>query len=165
MGPQPSSRGNSNRTVSASVLSLSLQWGRNLPVAEIRSSPDISATSPTMLQWGPQPSSRGNVMGLIMVHLSLTASMGPQPSQSRKSVALSVGPGGQPELQWGRNLPVAEIRRAVGRTGRATLSFNGAATFQSRKMRPALAPIDSRSMGLQWGRNLPVAEISPARDL
>ena len=37
------------------------------------------------------------------------------------------------QLQWGRNLPVAEIRLRPRAAGRELDCFNGAATFQSRK--------------------------------
>ena len=58
---------------------------------------------------GPQPSSRGNLFG---------------GDYNVEGI----------ELQWGRNLPVAEISR--GDTGLSQLPrFNGAATFQSRKFR------------------------------
>ena len=41
-------------------------------------------------------------------------------------------------LQWGRNLPVAEIRDAEKETATSVSGFNGAATFQSRKFHDLL---------------------------
>ena len=186
MGPQPSSRGN----VRAGNLNKLL----------------------TIASMGPQPSSRGNRNHRRRVGADNRASMGPQPSsrgnssrinwraiwsasrfngaatfQSRKcAVSVRLASGADRRLQWGRNLPVAEIPAASTgrRSGRPR--FNGAATFQSRKCRrsgelffrlgASMGPQPSsrgnyagneahHSLGLllQWGRNLPVAEINSPR--
>ena len=51
MGPQPSSRGNLRAQNTDWDRSNRLQWGRNLPVAEIM--PDVGVISPgIVLQWG-----------------------------------------------------------------------------------------------------------------
>ena len=88
--------------------------------------------------------------------------MGPQPSsRGNRSGSLKRSDSGRAWLQWGRNLPVAEIIRS----GRALADadrnrFNGAATFQSRKLdRSGRRQSAPKRVRLQWGRNLPVAEI------
>ena len=53
--------------------------------------------------------------------------------QSRKSRYRRLGGISVKGLQWGRNLPVAEIRSGRPNSGRERAGFNGAATFQSRK--------------------------------
>ena len=180
MGPQPSSRGNNSMRYAMGAGGM-LQWGRNLPVAEIRNAaPPLVSMS--LLQWGrnlpvaeirttsareerwrwasmgPQPSSRGNSAEGAESERRADASMGPQPSsrgnatvfaaavhrvgcfngaatfQSRKSPAPKDRPRPSNRLQWGRNLPVAEMPSSL---------------------RPSMRPRPS----LQWGRNLPVAEI------
>ena len=60
-------------------------------------------------------------------------------------------------LQWGRDLSVAEGAGAAIMPGAQAGSFNGAATFRSRKgHRPGNGP--GAGAGLQWGRDLSVAE-------
>ena len=146
MGPQPSSRGNLGLDGDEEAEEEQLQWGRNLPVAEMKvKSP--TPTSEGMLQWGR------NLPVAEMSNLS----------RSRCSPL---------SLQWGRNLPVAEISMGPQPSSRGNQGgrrrryegdqdFNGAATFQSRKScagKMTCAP----SCRFQWGRNLPVAEIATA---
>ena len=148
-----------------------LQWGRNLPVAEIRCAETLQVHALyRMASMGPQPSSRGNADLMSATSLSRAAKLW---------------------LQWGRNLPVAEIRTffTIRKPRDAMPCFNGAATFQSRKFCQNLGICSfggtlSASMGpqpssrgnqrsrssanrkarsklmLQWGRNLPVAEMA-----
>ena len=89
---------------------------------------------------GPQPSSRGNrrITREQIAGESRLASMGPQPS-SRGNVCSpsSNGPVAPDRvLQWGRNLPVAEIA-----------------------LRASAIGMQRSCSLLQWGRNLPVAEM------
>ena len=116
MGPQPSSRGNG--------------YGRS---AEMQAN---------LASMGPQPSSRGNELDSAKAELAKVASMGPQPSSRgnmRRAVATHFTLGA---LQWGRNLPVAEI--AVSQPSSNLPSrFNGAATFQSRKCSPSMLDADT----------------------
>ena len=131
----------------------SLQWGRNLSVAEGAGRPSAA------------PAGR--------------ASMGPQPfGCGRDRMEATIDP--QAWLQWGRNLSVAEGWPCGQDRARDCVRFNGAATFRLRKditMRGA-PPTWRASMGpqpfgcgrgsedvlffdapmLQWGRNLSVAE-------
>ena len=159
MGPQPFSRGNT-----ADELRLqgpaTLQWGRNLSVAE-------TGRARTRADFGPR------------------ASMGPQPFSRRNDEAISWM--NSPEaLQWGRNLSVAETLTHVNPSHKPSVAsmgpqpfsrgnvvgrlliqlpqqgFNGAATFQSRK--PAVGRRGGFSLTpLQWGRNLSVAETTIER--
>ena len=211
MGPQPSSRGNCPKSrVGEPSRADQLQWGRNLPVAEIAKH-TATPTRSERHSMGPQPSSRGNARILWRAR---RASMGPQPSSRGNQWAddkwteaviadrlqwgrnlpvaeivditpLSGCHTKLLELQWGRNLPVAEICLSRNIAKRSKASFNGAATFQSRKCLDVVtnrtgvagfngaATFQSRKFGrertlsaqvsgarrLQWGRNLPVAEI------
>ena len=132
MGPQPSSRGNRAMYARAFLRAVALQWGRNLPVAEI-SRFSASRNPRQRASMGPQPSSRGNPNRSDAGAAEQSASMGPQPS-SRGN------------------------RRARLSPRRLSTRFNGAATFQSRKYGAGGADAPSVST-LQWGRNLPVAEI------
>ena len=67
-------------------------------------------------------------------------------------------------LQWGRNLFVAERRSTVwARTG-TCVTFNGAATCSLRKDKYVFK-VDQNTSYLQWGRNLFVAESSVYVDL
>ena len=187
MGPQPSSRGNLNASLGSYERCLAaLQWGRNLPVAEMTPSRPQPATSmETPASMGPQPSSRGNFAAFqVLANLNMcagSASMGPQPSSRGNSAPATAIPQAQASrLQWGRNLPVAEMEAVMLLVvysfcfnGAATFQsrkfstshsvssrcFNGAATFQSRKSRPP-PPLHPVAVTLlQWGRNLPVAEM------
>ena len=157
MGPQPSSRGN-NEYTKVMTAEGRLQWGRNLPVAEIK--PElVKQIGEALLQWGrnlpvaeirrralhrvrhegasmgPQPSSRGNIIDEASSLVDrYVASMGPQPSsRGNRLIPSYLGKSGSCGLQWGRNLPVAEITTAAARTSPQWSCFNGAATFQSRK--------------------------------
>ena len=62
----------------------------------------------------------------------------------------------QTVLQWGRNLSVAE-GAGRGLWPLQPACFNGAATFRLRKARAPRAA-RPKAQGLQWGRNLSVAE-------
>ena len=61
------------------------------------------------------------------------------------------------QLQWGRDLSVAEGPPACRATTAGAISFNGAATFRSRKGRRGRHGV-GRVEPLQWGRDLSVAE-------
>ena len=84
MGPRPNGRGNANVTVALDTLSASLQWGRDLTVAEIRSRARLSLR-PGPLQWGR------DLTVAEIAHAPDLAGMH------------------TPGLQWGRDLTVAEI--------------------------------------------------------
>jgi len=65
-------------------------------------------------------------------------------------------------LQWGRDLSIAETSPPTRSTGSSTGCFNGAATFRSRKHRGRgnllYVILFDR---LQWGRDLSIAETGP----
>ena len=64
-------------------------------------------------------------------------------------------------LQWGRDLPTAEMRQKKTDMDRVTRSpFNGAAIFRPRKY-GLLSEEPCAGLSLQWGRDLPTAEIRP----
>ena len=144
MGPQPSSRGNADsHSGKHPRTALQLQWGRNLPVAEIWAwRIRLCALSPRFNGAATFQSrkSRASVPAALAEEVSATA------------------------LQWGRNLPVAEMLRNPDDRLRTSLAnevcFNGAATFQSRKSAERRRELRRRAFReLQWGRNLPVAEM------
>ena len=175
MGPQPSSRGNRLGLESHAKRSKRLQWGRNLPVAEIshgrhqyrgrrhffngaatfqsRKS-DAGRSSPTrtrLASMGPQPSSRGNSAPRRKPQTAPLASMGPQPS-SRGNHAPSLCLLSRPLVASMGPQPSSRgnlLLHAGGCEG--DCGFNGAATFQSRKFKAPLNPAHahSASMGPQ----------------
>ena len=83
--------------------------------------------------------------------------MGPRPFSRGNPCLLSFQTSALRGLQWGRDLSVAETWIASMRSGRTDRSFNGAATFQSRK-RAFHRARTGLCMLLQWGRDLSVAE-------
>ena len=108
-----------------------LQWGRDLSVAEGRSQIRPNEVR-SELQWGRD---------LSVAEGSLSYS---------NAARISHG------LQWGRDLSVAEGACLPAKT-RATASFNGAATFRSRKDERSDTAFGYADL-LQWGRDLSVAE-------
>ena len=132
MGPQPSSRGN-DKFLNALGGAVGLQWGRNLPVAEIANASASFTNSIGGFNGAATFQSRKSKRSSMSEWLQL-ASMGPQPSSRGNQNRLREATARANEaLQWGRNLPVAEIRLPRRGAARARGSFNGAATFQSRK--------------------------------
>ena len=134
MGPQPSSRGNFGESPDRQTANrFKLQWGRNLPVAEINRV-CRRWTLASRASMGPQPSSRGNrQVANARIKRLATASMGPQPS-SRGNLcrrylnllrlyAASMGP--QPSSRGNACADAGNEQSGH--------CFNGAATFQSRK--------------------------------
>ena len=103
-------------------MSVLLQWGRNLSVAE------------------------GGLWHNTCT--DLIASMGPQPFGCGRDITagdvVQIG-----ALQWGRNLSVAEGEDAVAKAT-ADLGFNGAATFRLRKAR-SFRPSQNRDARASMG--------------
>ena len=131
MGPQPSSRGNWSATPSASAR---LESFNGAATFQSRKSPRRRILrAQVRASMGPQPSSRGNEYKRARDQVSNAASMGPQPSSRGNAGRVSYNCVPSVLLQWGRNLPVAEIRRRCERREPKYVAFNGAATFQSRK--------------------------------
>jgi len=107
---------------------------------------------------GPRPFSRGRDSIRIAFHHTSEASMGPRPFSRGRSLRWSIvrtsrrrlqwgldlsveeGPLWRicfspiPTLQWGLDLSVEEGTRAVGCRIPVCAGFNGASTFQSRKV-------------------------------
>ena len=93
MGPQPSSRGNYDypRSGRPQFVRATLQWGRNLPVAEIVlwNGKRLGHRLPIELQWGrnlPVAEIMLTELTSLTGSLHAKASMGPQPS-SRGNLA------------------------------------------------------------------------------
>ena len=150
----------------------SLQWGRDLSVAEgLRI---IKKDDPEfLLQWGrdlsvaegvltPSPSRRlvrfngaatfrsRKGLGRGRRHGFFRASMGPRPF-GRGRIQKLAGTSTVLKLQWGRDLSVAEGTYIAPSAADTARSFNGAATFRSRK-------VDGAGHG---SRPWPVASMGP----
>ena len=155
MGPRPFSRGDMLAIVCLQQSVNTLQWGRDLSVAET-SYLAATVTRQSVASMGPRPFSRGDHRGRARGQLPAAASMGPRPFSrgdwgreggNRPAAAASMGPrpfsrgdqvcclragSHQVSLQWGRDLSVAET----------------SGTPHTRR------PLSL----LQWGRDLSVAE-------
>ena len=154
MGPQPRGRGILGTRPHANG-SVSLQWGRDRPVAEL----DGVAHHPAPLlraSMGPRPPGRG-IGGIFASHPSLhAASMGPRPpgrgiaiGNTKAGVILVASMGPRPP---GRGIPDARVPE-----GPQSPCFNGAATARSRNFREKCQH-ENVATALQWGRDRPVAE-------
>ena len=84
---------------------------------------------------GPRSSDRGNLIQRGKVRVEFT------------------------HLQWGRDLPTAEIPEYATHMENYFPTFNGAAIFRPRKFEDNLAYAKALR-NLQWGRDLPTAEIT-----
>ena len=106
------------------ALRLALQWGRNMIVAEgqTHGEPEIVERA----SMGPQHDSCGREAMLVRRVPQVRASMGPQHDSCGRCQML-VERGRQRQLQWGRNMIVAEgCSPWLGVAARP--GFNGAAT-------------------------------------
>ena len=106
---------------------------------------------------GPRLGSRGKAVEGVHLGAEKQASMGPRlgsRGKSRFEYAQAFGPN---VLQWGRDLEVAERRGTRKPLGQGLGSFNGAATWKSRKVYH-LPGHEAEQTPLQWGRDLEVAE-------
>ena len=131
MGPQPSSRGNASvarRVRYQHEASMGPQPSSRGNASRCPATPTSMAAS-----MGPQPSSRGNRAGLPPTSTQRTCFNGAATFQSRKLEFSENEAKRETALQWGRNLPVAEIVSGTLRGAAFRRRFNGAATFQSRK--------------------------------
>ena len=159
---------------------IGLQWGRDLSVAEGRWSPSrqwpgsgfngaATFRSRKEAEWppaqarprasmGPRPFGRGRLTTARATRAARHASMGPRPFGRGRAPATGTMPSTS-WLQWGRDLSVAEGSSGIGKAG-GRHSFNGAATFRSRKV-PNYILADVLDGLLQWGRDLSVAEGAP----
>ncbi len=118
--------GRQNRRVSSG----SLQWGRDLTVAD-RSMRNAAREGRLLLQWGRDLTVADSTIRSIKSRLTTP-------------------------LQWGRDLTVAD-RSLSGTLNVHAIRFNGAATSRSRIERREWD--DSQGRGaLQWGRDLTVAD-------
>ena len=158
MGPQPSSRGNMASPFGRKREN-PLQWGRNLPVAEMQEIA-VHADNDTLASMGPQPSSRGNHSKMRDVYaefheLQWGRNLPVAEIAALDALTLTIG-----SLQWGRNLPVAEISEYE------LAQYAGDELQWGRNL--PVAEITDALCGwcmepvLQWGRNLPVAEMRRA---
>ena len=134
MGPRSSDRGNLSLPHPSKMTHPALQWGRDLPTAEMRSLTGVQSRSPAFngaAIFRPRKSGKVGHQGLAY-H---PPSMGPR-SSDRGNSGLLMRPGGNRlgNLQWGRDLPTAEIS-------------------------PMAEIVFLDEICLQWGRDLPTAEI------
>ena len=133
-----------------------LQWGRDLSVAEGRTVSSTSSRQRHGLQWGRDLSvAEGRYRFARSLHGS-AASMGPRPfGRGRLAPSLT-------EWKSQKSFNGAATFRSRKEPGLATTGmlpgcFNGAATFRSRKGN-GLPARKARHLPLQWGRDLSVAE-------
>ena len=181
MGPQLDSCGRPQNYTYLNRRQITLQWGRNLTVAEGTMPARVGCVSDPALQWGRNLTVAEGTIWASLAPISLDASMGPQLDSCGRGDDADGPEGHKWTLQWGRNLTVAEgcIQRAgqarrgipasmgpqLDSCGRGclplSLGFGLSASMgpqldscgRSRSMGPPL-----RSPMLQWGRNLTVAE-------
>ena len=202
MGPRPFGRGRV-LTLAVRAPHLALQWGRDLSVAEgfrpleaavrnasfngaatFRSRKAVALVAlgcaDHLASMGPRPFGRGRAEYNRRQIEHYAASMGPRPF-GRGRLPSRMGLPRTPQLQWGRDLSVAEGGVRHGQAPGLLSCFNGAATFRSRKdpkmhLLPSVqscASMGPRPFGrgrtrsgltsleselLQWGRDLSVAE-------
>ena len=171
MGPRPFGRGRKHLPTKRRRNARGLQWGRDLSVAEgcrRRAARPLEVFSfngaatfrsrkvghqPRQRRalfnasMGPRPFGRGRILlGWIMATPKQVLQWGRD-----LSVAEGAGPAGGSaggdKLQWGRDLSVAE-GMPIPRAAPPTTSFNGAATFRSRK-----APVVRRPLRLPLSFN------------
>ena len=177
MGPQPFGCGRTYLSSRNPVI-MSLQWGRNLSVAEGAGTPPPPPAPKTFNgaatfrlrkahgcaacyrqeypSMGPQPFGCGRWRAQAVRADGLAPSMGPQPFGCGRDVECvcqrdlkAPSMGPQP---FGCGRPRAADRPA------ALGTFNGAATFRLRKGRGRYSVGTPAGTILQWGRNLSVAE-------
>ena len=136
-----------------------LQWGRDLSVAEGRRA-DFAPPDHYMASMGPRPFGRGRlIVGLAPISV-WRASMGPRPF-GRGRVGMRPPCTRFSQLQWGRDLSVAEGPRLLPARARARGASMGPRPFgRGRRERNAVVGPQPQ---LQWGRDLSVAEGSVVR--
>ena len=133
MGPQPFGCGREFVDNGDGSFSIVLQWGRNLSVAEGQGQAALRGNQESFNGAATFRLRKGkDRLRQIERH---AASMGPQPFGCGRS-AVGTSASVAPQLQWGRNLSVAEGPCSSWSMGRPAGSFNGAATFRLRKGAP-----------------------------
>ena len=153
MGPQLDSCGRIARAAGTASFTM-LQWGRNLTVAEGPGRRQVGR--PADASMGPQLDSCGRMERRRPSPRAARASMGPQldscgRGSSQPELVLEI------ELQWGRNLTVAEGGAARPQTGAAPDASMGPQLDSCGRACSCPGAPHKRDM-LQWGRNLTVAE-------
>ena len=160
MGPRPFGRGRRAASRRANARRRALQWGRDLSVAEGRISGNPQVRIPGfngaatfrsrkvitegtveriagVLQWGRDLSVAEGVKYAFSASLEGTLQWGRDLSVAEGFFQRAIS-ASTTRLQWGRDLSVAEGLSCGGGACRP-LTFNGAATFRSRKGLPAIA--------------------------
>ena len=133
-----------------------LQWGRDLSVAEgVPLTGWSDATSAASM--GPRPFGRGRKKELSLDEQILYASMGPRPFGRGRSDMFSVDIGRTSELQWGRDLSVAEGARSDQYLRGLPEASMGPRPFGRGRSKTIMSAPLARRL-LQWGRDLSVAE-------
>ena len=146
MGPQPSSRGNRTPFLDAENverLMVRFNGAATFQSRKFRGGHNQRVIRTSVASMGPQPSSRGN-------------------EECGRDAAMATA---IPKLQWGRNLPVAEIHPMI-----CSMPYSEQFLLlqwgRNLPVAEIIAVSDDEAQGmlisrLQWGRNLPVAEITP----
>ena len=160
MGPRRYRRGNACERSPKRRAKRTLQWGRDVIVAEIVS-PFISLARQDALQWGRDVIVAEMPRAQRFSFDVLPASMGPR-RYRRGNETDTGGKHGATGLQWGRDVIVAEMNIFTDSRPRLHTCFNGAATLSSRKS-VAFRPGLPGEYVLQWGRDVIVAEIRTYR--
>src|SRR5579875_607187 len=113
------------------ILCLDLQWGRDLSIAEIRLAAQY-IVEVSLSSMGPRSLDRGNIFVEKQTALDGLSSMGPR-SLDRGNAIMGGGSAmSQLDLQWGRDLSIAEMRPKPSISVFQKF-FNGAAISRSRK--------------------------------
>src|SRR5579883_3426935 len=113
------------------ILCLDLQWGRDLSIAEIRLAAQY-IVEVSLSSMGPRSLDRGNIFVEKQTALDGLSSMGPR-SLDRGNAIMGGGSAmSQLDLQWGRDLSIAEIWQKPSISVFQKF-FNGAAISRSRK--------------------------------
>ena len=121
-----------------------LQWGRDSSVAEMADDRGLEPLA-DHASMGPRLFSRGNHFLPRQADRGFEASMGPRLFSRGNSQQFDHFRQNDFGLQWGRDSSVAEMACVSIGARYSNVSFNGAATLQSRKSGGALAPLPPRA--------------------
>ena len=154
MGPQHTRCGKTGDCEDRKSTS-SLQWGRNILVAERPPDPRCRRRH-LMASMGPQHTRCGKAEKPKTEEPAAELQWGRNILVAERLAIPRAIPVGAATLQWGRNILVAESMLLYP-LSTSSLSFNGAATYSLRKADLYLRKT-KLSYELQWGRNILVAE-------
>ena len=164
MGPRPFGRGR-RRLTRGRGRRRSLQWGRDLSVAEgeRRATPHLERLGASM---GPRPFGRGRCHRRRARGVAPVASMGPRPFGRGRMIGRYSAFGADITLQWGRDLSVAEGREVVWPVRNDVIASMGPRPFgRGRKVGQCATFVEGlASMGPRpFGRGRVVAVVAAGR--